>query len=147
MGTREAHHQTDQLVFSSAKSLKRQLPAVWLAGVFLAIVTGSGVALNLAFHGVAFHGEWLGVLAWFVGALFIPSLALCLGVWTGSSKLFEFIYTMLWYIGPINRMEILDFMGVLRGSVEARIWQFYLAITIILLGLAFIGRKWQIQRG
>ena len=142
MGTREAHHQTDQLIFSSAKSLKRQLPAVWLAGFFLAIVTGSGVALNLAFH-----GEWLGVLAWFVGALFIPSLALCLGVWTGSSKLFEFIYTLLWYIGPINRMEILDFMGVLRGSVEARIWQFYLAITIILLGLAFIGRKWQIQRG
>jgi hypothetical protein len=32
------------------------------------------------------HGEWLGVLALAVGALFIPSLTLCLGVWTGSSK-------------------------------------------------------------
>jgi hypothetical protein len=142
MGTREARHRTDQLVFSSANSLKRQLPAVWLAGVLLAVVTGSGIALNLALH-----GDWLGVLAWVVGALFVPSLALCLGVWTGSSKSFEFIYTMLWYIGPLNRIEPLDFMGALPGSVEAGIWQLYLAITIILMGLAFIGRRWQIQRG
>jgi len=110
--------------------------------VLLAMVTGSGVALNLALH-----GDWLGVIALFVGALFIPSLALCLGVWTGSSKSFEFIYTMLWYIGPLNQIESLDFMGALPGSVEAGIWQIYLAITLILFVLAFIGRKWQIQRG
>jgi hypothetical protein len=142
LGTREARHRTDQLIFSSANSLTRQLPALWLAGVLLAIVTGSGVALNLALH-----GDWLGVLAWVVGALFIPSLALCLGVWTGSSKLFELTYTLLWYIGPLNRVELLDFMGALPRSVEAGIWKFYLAITIILFGLTFIGRKWQIQKG
>jgi hypothetical protein len=106
------------------------------------LVTGGGVALNLALH-----GEWLGVLALVVGALFIPSLALCLGVWTGSSKSFEFIYSLLWYIGPLNQVEPLDFMGVVSGSVEAGVWQIYLVITIILSGLAFIGRKWQIQRG
>jgi len=142
LGTREVRYQTDQLVFSSANSLKRQLPAVWLAGVLLAMVTGSGVALNLALH-----GDWVGVIALFVGALFIPSLALCLGVWTGSSKSFEFIYTLLWYIGPLNQIELLDFMGALPRSVEAGIWQYYLAITIVLFGLAFIGRKFQIQRG
>jgi hypothetical protein len=96
---------------------------------------------------LALHGEWLGVLALVVGALFIPSLALCLGVWTGSSKSFEFIYSLLWYIGPLNQIMPLDFMGVVLGSVEAGIWQIYLAITIILSGLAFIGRKVQIQRG
>jgi hypothetical protein len=142
LGTREARHRMDQLVFSSAKSLQRQLPAVWMAGVLLALVTGSGVALNLALH-----GEWLGVLALAVGALFIPSFALCLGVWTGSSKSFEFIYALLWYIGPLNQIESLDFMGALPGSVEAGTWQIYLAITLFLLVLAFIGRKWQIQRG
>jgi len=142
LGTREARYRTDQLVFSSAKALQRQLPAVWMAGVLLALVTGSGVALNMALN-----GEWLGVLAWSVGALFIPSLALCLGVWTGSSKLFEFIYSLLWYIGPINQVGPLDFMGALPGSVESGIWQFYLVITFILIGLAFIGRKVQIRRG
>ena len=106
------------------------------------MVTGSGVALNMALH-----GEWLGVLALVVGALFIPSLALCLGVWTGSSKSFEFIYSLLWYIGPLNQVESLDFMGVVPGSAEAGIWQIYLAIALILSVLAFIGRKVQIQRG
>jgi len=142
MGTRENRHRTEQLVFSSAKSLGHQLPAAWLAGVFLAVVTGSGVALNMALH-----GDWPGVLAWAVGALFIPSLALFLGVWSGSSKSFEFIYTLLWYLGPINRVDFLDFMGVLPGSVDAGIWRLYLAVTMVLVGLAFIGRRWQIQRG
>ena len=142
LGTREARHRMDQLVFSSARSLRRQLPAVWVAGVLLALATGSGVALNMALH-----GEWPGVLALAVGALFIPSLALCLGVWTGSSKSFEFIYSLLWYIGPMNRVESLDFMGALPGSVDAGIWRIYLAFTFILLVLAFMGRRWQIRRG
>ena len=80
------------------------------------MVTGSGVALNLALH-----GEWLGVLSLAVGATFIPSFALCLGVWMGSSKSFEFIYSLLWYIGPLNQVEPLDFMGVVPGSAEAGI--------------------------
>jgi hypothetical protein len=142
LGTRESRYQTEQLVFSSANTLKRQLPAVWLSGVLLAMVTGSGVALSLALN-----GEWPGLLAWSVGALFIPSMALCLGVWTGSSKSFEFIYTLLWYIGPINRVQLLDFMGALPISVGAGIWQYYLAITFVLLGLILIGRRWQMQRG
>jgi len=141
MGTRENRHQTEQLVFSSAKSLERQLPAAWLAGIFLAVVTGSGVALNMALH-----GDWPGVLAWAVGALFIPSLALFLGVWSGSSKSFEFIYTLLWYLGPINRVDFLDFMGVLPGSIEAGIWWYYLSLAVILSGLAFIGRIVQIRK-
>ena len=142
LGTRENRHQPEQLVFSSANSLRRQLPAAWLSGVLLAMVTGSGVALSLALH-----GEWPGLLAWGVGAMFIPSLALCLGVWTGSSKSFEFIYALLWYLGPINRAEPLDFMGALPGSVGAGIWRYYMAITFVLLGLILIGRRWQIQRG
>jgi hypothetical protein len=142
LGTRENRHQTEQLIFSSANSLRRQLPAVWISGVLLAMATGSGVALSLALH-----GEWPSLLAWGVGALFIPSFALCLGVWTGSSKSFEFIYSLLWYIGPINQIVPLDFMGAVPGSVEAGIWQIYLVITIILSILAFIGRKVQIQRG
>jgi hypothetical protein len=31
------------------------------------------------------------MLAWTAGVFFIPSLALALGVWSGSSKLFEVV--------------------------------------------------------
>jgi len=140
MGTREAHHHTHQIVYSSPSPLRRQLPAVWLSGVLLAILTGCGVAVNLALH-----SQWFGVLAWLVGALFIPSLALCLGVWTGSAKSFEFIYAIIWYIGPINQSAMLDFMGVLPTSVDTGIWRFYMLTTLILLALALLGRKARID--
>jgi hypothetical protein len=141
MGARESTHGTSQFLFTSAKYLRHKFLASWLVGVLLSVSIGSGVALNLGIN-----GSYIGVLAWFVGALFIPSLALCCGVWTGTNKLFEFGYTMLWYIGPMNKMESLDYMGSLPGTAEAGIWIFYLALTILLLGLSFIGRRWQMQR-
>ncbi len=95
MGTRERLFRTDQLVFSTAHPLRRQLPACWLAGVIIAVITGGGTGLRLFMA-----GDQLGLLAWTAGALFIPTMALTLGVWSGSSKLFEVLYLFLWYLGP-----------------------------------------------
>jgi len=38
-------------------------------------------------------------------------------------------------------------MGAVPESVKAGIWQYYLFISLALIILAFIGRRWQIQRG
>jgi hypothetical protein len=70
MGARESRYATQSLIFSSARTLNRQLPAVWLAGVIVSTVMGGGYALRLLVSG---DGHVL--LAWFAGALFIPSLA------------------------------------------------------------------------
>src|SRR5208282_241 len=88
MGMRELRYQTHQILFAAPHPLARQLPAVWLAGVLLAVVTGSGFALRLLLE-----KNLPGLFAWAVGALFIPSAALCLGVWSSSSKPFEILYT------------------------------------------------------
>ena len=84
MGTRETRLGTDQLVFSTAHPLRRQLPACWLAGVIIAVLTGGGTGVRLFFA-----GEQLGLLAWTADAFFIPTMALALGVWSGSNKFFE----------------------------------------------------------
>ncbi len=47
MGVREMREQTYQLIFSAPRPVARQLPAIWLAGVFIALLTGSGFALRL----------------------------------------------------------------------------------------------------
>jgi hypothetical protein len=106
MGSREKRYATESLIFSSPGSLHRGLPAVWLAGVLLALVTGGGVGLRLLLH-----GDLPGVAAFLAGAVFIPSMALALGVWSGSSKAFEAIYTVWWYIGPAHHTPGMDFMG------------------------------------
>jgi len=140
LGTREARFGTGQLVFSSAFFVLRQFLALWVVGFLISLVTGGGVMLRLVLS-----GEVVGALAVFVGALFVPSLALFLGVWTGSCKVFEFLYVLLCYVGPMSGFVSLDFMGVLPGSVAGGVWWFYLGAAFVLFGLGFLGRLRQLD--
>ena len=133
MGAREARNRTESLVFSCERALYRQLPAVWLAGVSLALVVGGGFALRLLIS-----RDWRELFAWFAAALLIPSLALALGVWSGSSKLFEVLYTIWWYAGPMSHAPGLDFTGAGPGS---RLPVFYLLAAGFLLAAAYAGRR------
>jgi hypothetical protein len=151
MGVREVRYRTGEIVFSAAHTLRRQFPAMWLSGVLVAMLAGSGAAVNLSLC-----GDWAGMLAWTAGALFVPALALALGAWTGSSKSFEVVYVTWWYMA-VNRVAPLDFMGVTSGSgvltcaglfvveVAGLPW-YYLGLTAVLLALAVLGR-WQQIRG
>jgi hypothetical protein len=111
MGCRETVYATRALIFSSERSLSRQLPALWVAGFLVALFTGAGVGVR---HLIGGNGHSLA--AWLAGAMFIPSFALALGVWTQSSKAFEEIYTVWWYVGPAHQMPGLDFMGTTSAS-------------------------------
>jgi len=133
MGAREARNATQALIFSSARSLHRQLPAVWLAGVLLAMLTGAGVGLRLLLS-----GAWPSLAAWFAGALFIPSLALALGVWTGSGKAFEALYTVWWYMGPLHNTPGMDFVGTTARSSTPSV---YLVLAAVLVTVAYVGRR------
>ena len=141
MGTREPRHNTQQIVFSVAHPLGRQLSAVWLAGVCVALMTGAGFAAQRILT-----GQWVALAAWAVGVLFIPSLALALGTWSGSSRMFEVVYTFLWYIGPINHVPALDYMGVTPEAVTGGVPLFYLLASGVLLGLALLGRQRQMRQ-
>jgi hypothetical protein len=140
MGTREARHQTDQLIFSAAHSLRRQFPAVWLAGVIVAVLMGSGVALRLLLA-----SDLAGLLGFAVGAVFISSLALAMGIWSGTGKLFEAVYVVWWYIGPLHHDRSLDFMFTSPGSFSWGVLRFYLLAAFLLFGIALVGRRRQIQ--
>lgn len=136
LGNREARHATSELVFSAAWPLRRQLPAAWAAGFLLALVTGAGVAVRFA---LASNGPALG--AWVIGAAFIPTLALALGTWSGTSRPFEAIYLALWYIGPLQQIPPLDFMGAVADEVKTGVPLAYLAATVLLGAAAVLGRK------
>lgn len=140
MGMREARSGTQLFIFSAAKILPRQLPACWLANVLIAMVTGSGAAIRL----LAAGQSW-SALGWLAGALFIPTLALALGVWSGSSRPFEALYTMLWYVGPLNRVPGLDFTGAADGILIARYAAAYLSLAGLLFLTALLGRARQLR--
>jgi len=141
LGSRECQHNAQQIVFSAPHPVGRQVLGTWLAGVLVAAVTGAGFAARSMFT-----GSWAGLGAWAAAALFVPSLALALGTWSGSSRAFEVVYTLLWYIGPINRVPALDYMGVTPQAMSGRIPLHYLGASGVLLVLALLGRWQQTRR-
>ena len=136
MGSREARHATESLIFSSARALSRQLPAIWSAGVLVALFAGGGIGARLFIN-----GDHHGFAAWFAGAVFIPTLALALGVWTGGSKAFEAMYIIWWYMGPAHHIPGIDFMGTTPASSTPVP---YLIATVLLLGAACWRRRTRI---
>jgi hypothetical protein len=103
-----AEHSADG-VFGTAPL--RQLGPVWVGGFLLTVLAGSGAGLRLLVNGEP------AFFAWLAGALFIPSLALALGIWSGGSRLFEIVYLLFWYIGPMNKTPALDYMGALDETL------------------------------
>ncbi len=136
IGNREIHNNVQQLTFSSASPLLRQLPAQWLAGFIVTLLVSIGAIIRLAVD-----GDTVGLLALLSGAFFIPSLALACGVWSGTSKLFEILYMLIWYLGPMNKLLALDYIGS-HGNGRP---EFFIPFSIVLIVLAFIGRTRQIR--
>jgi hypothetical protein len=141
LGVRERQHRTAPVVFSAPRPLLRQLPATWLAGLLLSVVTGLGVGVRLLMM-----GDLARFAGWAVAALFIPTLALAAGVWSGSSKLFEALYVVMWYIGPVSGLAELDFMAANPASAALGMPWIYLGITVVLGALALLGRMRQVRR-
>jgi hypothetical protein len=141
IGARESQHGTRALVFSSPHVLARQFPMSFLTGVAVAAIAGAGVAVRLLLA-----ADLKGLAGWVAGVLLISSLALALGVWTGTNKTYEAIYTVLWYLGPVNHVPALDFTGASPGSGSPAFMAIYLVIALVLLIGAFLTRGAQLYR-
>ncbi len=140
LGCRENKHGTEAMVFSCPHFMKHQFPAMLLSGMLVAVALGSGVCIRFLAA-----GDVPSLLAWGAGILFAPALALCLGVWSGSSRVFESIYLLLWYIGPLNKLPALDFIGAGEASAHMGISIYYYLISVLLVSTAYIGRRRQLE--
>ncbi|MDQ0090152.1 hypothetical protein J2T12_003566 [Paenibacillus anaericanus] len=149
IGSREARHQTYDLVASTPRFVIRQLSAVWVSAVMLTCLTGSGMAIRFILE---VNVEALAY--WVAGVILIPSLALASGVLTKTNRTFEVLYMIIWYLGPFNKMPFLNFMGEVRTTEDSWVagvglnaWSMsfiYILIGIGALLLAYMSRKrWQ----
>jgi len=132
MGNRERKNNTSQMVFSCARPVQRQLPASWLAGVLAAALLSVGA--------VAFYlskGDLPAVAGWVGAVVFVPTLALALGVFSSGSRAFEVVYVIWWYMGPFQKIAGIDF------TVGAP--QFYVLAAAGLLLLSGYWRSRQVR--
>jgi len=138
MGTREKMHQMQQIMYAIAHPMGRLLPAIWVSGVVVAAVAGTGYAARLMIHGQEDH-----LIGWMAGALFVPSLALALGVVTNSNRLFEIIYLIWWYLGIAASVSMFDYKGTTDAAIASAIPLYYLLSSIVLIAIAVLARPRQ----
>jgi hypothetical protein len=134
LGHRESRHHTEGLVFSTPRPTFRVFLAQWVAGTLCAIAIGLGPLVR----GVM-TGDTLLVAAQFAGSMFVPALALACGAWSGSARLFEVIYVLVWYAGPLQRASFLDYTGM-HGTTPSRVLAWG-ALAAGLLALTMVGRR------
>jgi hypothetical protein len=139
LGTRDRIHNTAPLFDSAPRPLSRQVPATWIAGVGLSLMVSAPIAVRMMIAGE------LGALAGLVtGAAFVPALAMAMGIWTGSGKLFEASYLFVWY-AAIQRVPGFDYLGSTDAGVRAGSPLTFAAITAVLLLVTLAGRHRRLQ--
>ncbi|MCO6749122.1 hypothetical protein KQH21_13220 [Streptomyces sp. IpFD-1.1] len=112
---------------------RRRLLAAWGSGVVLTAVLGVAPLLRMAFA-----ADLPGLAAWLGGVLFIPSLALLLGVVCRTHRVFQVVYLPLWYL-VVNQVAVLDFMGAVReAGVPAGPTPLFPLLALLLLGATFL---------
>ncbi len=131
-GVRIHRHETAALIHSSGAAL-RQLLAEWLVAVLVGLVV---VAPSILSAGVT-----TTTLAAVAGAVvFPPGLAVAFGLLGGSSRPFEFVYLVVWYAGPLNRVPTLDFAGVSEAAAAANTPLLFAALGLVGLAVAVAAR-------
>lgn len=141
MGEWEARYQAEHSLYQAADPVARRMGPAWLAGVLFTAVGASGVLL-----GKLCHAEPVALLPWILSVVFIPTLALALGVWSRSSKLFEVVYPILWYLGPFNsqnQLAVLDYLGIHPQAPVHTAPLSFTGFILLLALLAVIGRRRQ----
>lgn len=126
MGCREKLCNTSALIASSCGKMVKWL-ACWSAGILISFLFSSGLLLRFAAE-----GQWQHFAAWAAGALFIPTVAMLCGTLAGCTVMFEGIFIVLLYFGPMNNMWRLDFLGVQSNQA---VLYFALTAGLMLLNL------------
>ena len=131
LGQLEKQANTMELITYSKKSAISQSLASYSAGWLLLAMASCGSLIRFAFM-----AEWILLIQVIIAISFSVSLAYFCGAFTGTKRMFEILYTAIWYMGPIQSALYIDFFGV--NSAES--WQagmpYY--ITAISIGLLML---------
>ena len=142
MGTRESRFGTVQLLFSSPSPLMRQFPAIWLSGLLIAVASVCAMALR-----ATIAGQWPYAATLMIAAFLVPTVSLAMGTLSGSKKLFEVTYLMIWYVGSIDHLTTLDLLGTIDESITAAKLAVLGLVALGSLAIAFIARRQQVHYG
>jgi hypothetical protein len=127
LGARERVWNVADILSATRGFAARTLLAQWGCATLLGSLLCTGYIVRLAVT-----GDPVGALACIAVVAATAAAALAMGTITGTSRLFEAVYLVIWYVGPINRLPFLDYS---QATVSAPL---ALLATSIALSIAFL---------
>lgn len=77
----------------------------------------------------------------------MPTFALALGTISGTRKFFEVTYLLIWYVGPVQGLPALDYLGTTDAAVNGPSPLAYFLISLALGIIAVLWRRRQVRVG
>lgn len=137
LSTKEKTNRIHYFTYASYKPLQRMLPAQIIAGFSLLLVLALPVICRLLLA-----SNYMAMLQVINGSLFIILLSTCLGIISGSKKLFEILFFALTYI-VFQGIPQMHYLGALAFENYAGMMGIILMINILLLICSFTLRNYQ----
>lgn len=133
LGQREKSQGTQDFLINAPLLLKVQYPAMVLAGLLFFTVISLPSLILLVASGQLYASGLL-----IAGYFCIVNAAILLGTLSRSNKVFEIIFVIVWYMGPISHFTYFDFIGVepqLSEQIHATSIFFCIGLLMNILGV------------
>ncbi len=137
LAAKEKMNRLHYFTYASYQPLRRLLSSQLIAGVIMALLLASPLLVRYVIY-----GELLSATGIMLGALFIVSAAMCLGIVTSGKKLFEILFFLLTYCN-MNRIPFTDYFGAINVNTIQLIT--IAAITAGLILVSFVFRNYELR--
>lgn len=118
----------EDYLFTYENYRKSQLFSSVVAGILFTILINVSIIIRFIML-----NDFLGVMYILMGIFFVNALGMFIGNVAKNSTAFEIIYTILWYVGMLNGLTSLDFLGLTKTAVSAHIPIMFFAVGIVIL--------------
>ena len=137
LATKEKTNRIHYFTYASYHPIRRLLLSQITAGIILAVVLALPVITRYLIS-----GNFIPVLEIITGAVFIIALAVCFGILSSGSKLFEILFFLLTYCA-INKIPFMDYFGSMHNNLHYT--GLMLIIIVLLITISFALRKYEIR--
>lgn len=131
----EKSNNTECYTFACNFYRVNQFFTIILSGVIFTIFMNLGLIISFALK-----GSILSVVYIVLGSVFIIAMAFFIGSSVGNSTIYELIYIIIWYVGILNQMPYLDFLGITQNSQNMNVPFIFFIISVIMITLSYFQR-------
>lgn len=107
-----------------------------VAGILFSVLINISVIIKFIIS-----NDYLGAIYILMGIIFVNALGMFIGNISKNPTAFEIIYTILWYVGMLNGLTSLDFIGITKAAVSAHIPIMFFTVGIVFLIASIVIKK------